>query len=212
VTRARVLAAHRARGLPDQSHEFFFASKNEGRRSAERRNCPVGPRHAADVATPLRFGRSRASCAGRARLSALHRGSRRAATRSASGRVSWNYRVQTGGPSPAPVQRAPRGPVTCRPSGAPKPPGCGLCRSARERRARFRNQEHPHDGVPSQRAARFWANTDGAVKRKREMATLRPCNSLEHKSFCAISQNREVMAECCRCRRSHGSPQRFASP
>ena len=30
---------------------------------------------------------------------------------SAPGRASWNYRVQTGGPSPAPVQRAPRGPV-----------------------------------------------------------------------------------------------------
>jgi hypothetical protein len=30
---------------------------------------------------------------------------------SAPGRASWNYRVRTGGPSPAPVQRAPRGPV-----------------------------------------------------------------------------------------------------
>jgi hypothetical protein len=30
---------------------------------------------------------------------------------STPGRASWNYRVQTGGPSPAPVQRAPRGPV-----------------------------------------------------------------------------------------------------
>jgi hypothetical protein len=31
--------------------------RNEGRRSAGRRNCPVGPRHAADVAIHLRFGR-----------------------------------------------------------------------------------------------------------------------------------------------------------
>jgi hypothetical protein len=30
------------------------------------------------------------------------------------GRASWDYRVQTGGPSPAPVQRAPRSPVTRR--------------------------------------------------------------------------------------------------
>jgi hypothetical protein len=30
---------------------------------------------------------------------------------STPGRASWNYRVQTGGPSPAPVQRAPRRPV-----------------------------------------------------------------------------------------------------
>jgi hypothetical protein len=28
-----------------------------------------------------------------------------------SGRASWNHRMQTGGPSPAPVQRAPRGPT-----------------------------------------------------------------------------------------------------
>ncbi len=30
---------------------------------------------------------------------------------SSPGRASWNYRVQTGGPSPAPVQQAPCGPV-----------------------------------------------------------------------------------------------------
>ena len=49
---------------------------------------------------------------GRARLSALHRGARQAVTPdSTSGRASWNHRVQTGGPSPMPVQRAPRGPV-----------------------------------------------------------------------------------------------------
>ena len=33
---------------------------------------------------------------------------------SAPGRASWNRRMQTGGPSPAPVQRAPRGPATRR--------------------------------------------------------------------------------------------------
>jgi len=49
---------------------------------------------------------------GRARLSALHRGARQAVTPgSTSGRASWNHRVQTGGPSPMPVQRAPRRPV-----------------------------------------------------------------------------------------------------
>jgi hypothetical protein len=45
---------------------------------------------------------------------------------SASGRASWNYRVQTGGPSPAPVQRAPRGPVVVPDGRCPKPPECGL--------------------------------------------------------------------------------------
>jgi len=43
--------------LVDQSHEFSSPQRNEGRRSAGRRDCPVGPRHAADVATHLRFGR-----------------------------------------------------------------------------------------------------------------------------------------------------------
>src|SRR5580704_17499191 len=46
----------RARGFATKATNSF-ASKNEGRRSAGRRNCPVGPRHAADVAIPLRFGR-----------------------------------------------------------------------------------------------------------------------------------------------------------
>ncbi len=33
---------------------------------------------------------------------------------------------------------------------------------------------------------------------------LRACKPLESNSFCAISQNREVMAECCRSYRSRG--------
>ena len=53
---ALVLATHRARGLPTKATNLV-ASKNEGRRSAGRRDCPVGPRHAADVAIHLRFGR-----------------------------------------------------------------------------------------------------------------------------------------------------------
>jgi hypothetical protein len=67
---------------------------------------------------------------------------------SARVRVSWNYRVQTGGPSPAPVQRAPRRPAkTRRPIGS---------QAARKRSVSLRpraplplrRQEHPHDGVP----------------------------------------------------------------
>src|SRR5580704_11019494 len=53
---ALVLATHRARGLPTKATNLV-ASKNEGRRSAGRRDCPVAPRHAADVAIHLRFGR-----------------------------------------------------------------------------------------------------------------------------------------------------------
>ena len=85
---------------------------------------------------------------GRARLAALHRGVAEVILSSASGRVSWNHRVQTGGPSPAPVQRAPRGPVIVPDERGPE--------AARERSVSFRPrgplplryQEHPHDGVP----------------------------------------------------------------
>src|SRR3984957_19031582 len=85
----------------------------------------------------------------RARLSALHRGARQAVTPdSAPGRVSWSRRVQTGGPSPAPVQRAPRRPVIVPDERDPE--------AARVRSVSFRprgplplrDQEHPHDGVP----------------------------------------------------------------
>src|SRR5580693_715954 len=80
---------------------------------------------------PVRASGAAARPAGRARLSALHRGSRQAVTPdSAPGRVSWNRRVQTGGPSPAPVQRAPRGPVVMPDERGPK--------AARERFARPR--------------------------------------------------------------------------
>ena len=48
---------------------------------------------------------------------------RSTAARSAPGRASWNHRIQTGGPSPAPVQRAPRSPITCRTERCPEPPG-----------------------------------------------------------------------------------------
>jgi hypothetical protein len=47
---------------------------------------------------------------GTARLSALLRG-HAPETRLGLGRASWNHRIQTGGPSPAPVQRAPRSPA-----------------------------------------------------------------------------------------------------
>ena len=52
----------------------------------------------------------------RARLSAPHRGHapRGLSLDSAPGRASWNHRIQTGGPSPAPVQPAPGSPITRR--------------------------------------------------------------------------------------------------
>jgi len=55
---------------------------------------------------------------------------------SARVRVSWNYRVQTGGPSPAPVQRAPRRPAKRAGRSVPKPPESEVCRFARGVRSR----------------------------------------------------------------------------
>ena len=131
--------------------------------------------------------------AGRARLSALHRGSRQAVTPdSTPGRVSWNRRVQTGGPSPAPVQRAPRGPVIVPDERGPE--------AARVRSVSFRprgplplrNQEHPHDGVPYlSEMPRLSAKTDAAVKRRRQATMFRSRKSLESNLFCAISQKRD---------------------
>ena len=45
----------------DQSHQSFASKKIRGGGAPKRRNCPVGPRHASDVAIRLRFGRGRAS-------------------------------------------------------------------------------------------------------------------------------------------------------
>src|SRR5438105_9502649 len=86
---------------------------------------------------PPDYARARQRPCGAARLSALHRGTHRALTLgSTPGRASWNYRVQTGGPSPAPVQRAPRGPVLMPAGRCPKPPECGVTKPARGDRAR----------------------------------------------------------------------------
>jgi hypothetical protein len=81
-------------------------------REAERRETHPGS-DPATTARPRALSSSPPPFAGKvergpARLSALHCGC------SSPGRASWDYRVQTGGPSPAPVQRAPRSPVTRR--------------------------------------------------------------------------------------------------
>ena len=93
----------------------------EGRRSADRRVQEPhrkGMRRASFLLSPHAerteaqdFIKSWTSWSGRARLSAPHRGIRGFWPRLGSGRASWNHRMQTGGPSPAPVQRAPRGPA-----------------------------------------------------------------------------------------------------
>ena len=165
--RSLVLATHARPRLADQKPRILRRlEKTKGG------GAPVGATVSWGFATqrmspPHCAAGEAARPSGRARLAALHRGVAGVTLGgSASARVSWNRRVQTGGPSPAPVQRAPRGPARAGRAGS-EAARRGLCRSAPGRRARCRNQEHPHDGVPSQRAARFGANTDAAVKRRR---------------------------------------------
>jgi hypothetical protein len=75
------------------------------KREAERRTA-----HHSCRASMRRRGRGPIS--GAARLSALLRGHAPGFhSRLGPGRASWNRRMQAGGPSPAPVQRAPRSPA-----------------------------------------------------------------------------------------------------
>src|SRR3984885_6184438 len=55
-----ILATQPRPSSADQSHESFASKKIKGGGAPKRRNCPVGPRHASDVATRMRFGRGRA--------------------------------------------------------------------------------------------------------------------------------------------------------
>ena len=74
-----------------------------------------------------------------------------------SGRASWNHRMQTGGPSPAPVQRAPRGPTRA---------GRDDAQAARERSVSLRPREplplrpkeYPREGdyLPVDKGPQTW--------------------------------------------------------
>ena len=117
-------AHHRAASKSDaarvRSPVFPIKRKDRGRRLMERARSPFGapPRH-----------------------------SPRFYPRLGSGRASWNHRMQTGGPSPAPVQRAPRGPA---------PAGRDDAQAARERSVSLRptrTAPAPPSGVPSRKAS-----------------------------------------------------------
>ena len=174
----------------------FCLQKNKGRRSAGRRNCPVGPRHAADVAIHLRFGRrpraQRSALASRRSTAALSEVSRPRLfdfRPGFLGRGSWRALPALSCPSPAAAPRAPAViPVDMMPEAARE-----RTVSVRPRAPlSLRDQEHPHDGVPcSSEMAPLSAKTDAAVKRRRQVTMLRPCKLLESKLFCAISQKRE---------------------
>jgi hypothetical protein len=188
-----VPATHPRPSFADQSHECFASKKNKGRRSAEKAQLSRGATPRDQMLPPVCASGAAARPTGRARLSALHRGARQVFNPdSAPGRVSWNRRVQTGGPSPAPVQRAPRGPVIVPDERGPE--------AARGRTVSFRPrgplslryQEHPHDGVPYlSEMPRLSAKMDATVKRRHQATMLRPCKPLESNLFCAISQKRD---------------------
>jgi len=88
---------------------------------------------------PKRTGATGTPWSRRARLSAPYRGFREgcwARSGSARASASWNHRMQTGGPSPAPVQRAPRRPALGRTGMMLKPPANGMYRSVPGNRPR----------------------------------------------------------------------------
>jgi len=100
VTLAKKACLERTGGDGFAPQDVFAPQR--GRRSAERRTN--------SSCRALMRRRSRGPVSGTARLSALLRG-HAPGTRLGLGRASWNHRMQTGGPSPAPVQRAPRSPA-----------------------------------------------------------------------------------------------------
>jgi hypothetical protein len=92
------------------------------------------------VAAAMRFGR--------ARLSALRRGTRQV-FRPGSAPGCASTAVERLAPTPDASQRAPRIPVVVPGWQGPKPPGSGVCGSARRRRIPLRLQEHPRERRPS---------------------------------------------------------------
>ncbi len=151
MTTSKIVLATRSRPSFANDNEIDFApGKNEGG-EAPKGACQPLPRHTDKPCRSPMPGRGSAPKAGaRSPSGATPRHSPRLLPLgSAPGRASWNYRVQTGGPSPAPVQRAPRGPVVVPVGRFPKPPGSGVCRSARGHRSRSAFQEHPRERRPS---------------------------------------------------------------
>jgi hypothetical protein len=131
VTSNIVLAARPRPSFAKPGTKTFPPKNNEGRRSADRRIQPLAA-PAGAAARP----------AGRARLSALHRGLavRRGCRRfgSAPGRASWDggwRRALTRRPRPL-VQRAPRRPVVMPVGRCPEQPGSGVTNPARRGRTR----------------------------------------------------------------------------
>jgi hypothetical protein len=73
---------------------------------------------------------------------------------SARASASWNHRMQTGGPSPAPVQRAPRRPALGRTGMMLKPPAGAVYGCTAREPPPLRIQEYPREGAL--RRAGWW--------------------------------------------------------
>jgi len=116
-----------------------------------------------------------------ARLSALLRG-HAPGTRLGLGRASWNHRMQTGGPSPAPVQRAPRSPA--RAGRADTQTACRLTATNSTRRNRTRSVSRRH------RLTSLTMNGMDAVNQIRVAPS---------KAFRFMQTNRGVALSDCRC-------------
>ena len=131
----------------------------EGRRSADRRS--TGSASKSDAArvlspSPLWEDRGHADLMERARspFGAPPRHPR-FWPRLGSGRASWNHRMQTGGPSPAPVQRAPRSPTRAGRDDAQAARERSVCLRSREPLP-LRLQEYPRERRPSRAGCWLW--------------------------------------------------------
>jgi hypothetical protein len=132
--------------------------KKEGRRSAKRRGpgriekrCGAHP----FSCPPNAEDRGRRDLTERARspFGAPPRHSPRFYPRLGSGRASWNHRMQAGGPSPAPVQRAPRSPTRAGPDDAQAARERSVSQRSREPLP-LRLKEYPRERRPSR--AGWW--------------------------------------------------------
>jgi hypothetical protein len=101
AVRIRVFLHACQESLPrTDGRRFLCSPKREAERRTAHHGCRASMRRRGrgPVSGPLAFRRSSAVM-------------RRDHSRLGPGRASWNHRMQTGGPSPAPVQRAPRSPT-----------------------------------------------------------------------------------------------------
>jgi hypothetical protein len=111
---------------------FIFSSPKKGRRSAERRTSGtcIAKRCRRGHLRPLAFRRS----------SAVMRWGY--SPQLGLGRASWNRRMQTGGPSPTPVQQAPCSPITRRTGRCPNRLRTKVTGSRPQEPLRFINRSH----------------------------------------------------------------------